>query len=152
MVERSNTNHFHYVCTKKKSYCLIICTLWARPSQTHDLIFFYISRRLIIKLIRNKSPFLWYSFTFNVVITHEIITFQDVCIDEIPKYFTSIKDTNYAALIWSDMNYALFNIQLAYIHVSVIVYIVCVYLWHNCCCFRRHRGTIVSANRVTFFE
>ena len=25
-------------------------------------------------------------------------TFQDSCIDEIPKYFTSIKDTYYAAL------------------------------------------------------
>ena len=59
--------------------------------------FFYISRRLI-KLIQNKSLFLWYSFTFNVVITHEIITFQDICIDEIPKYFTSIKDIYYAAL------------------------------------------------------
>ena len=41
--------------------------------------------------MRNKSLFLWYSFTFNVVITHEIITFQDICIDRIPKYFTSIK-------------------------------------------------------------
>ena len=51
-----------------------------------------------MKLIRNKSLFLWYSFTFNVVITHEIITFQDICIDEIPKYFKSIKDTYYAAL------------------------------------------------------
>ena len=49
-------------------------------------------------LIRNKSLFLWYLFTFNVVITHEIITFQDICIDEIPKYFTSIKCTFYAAL------------------------------------------------------
>ena len=60
--------------------------------------FFYISRRLIIKLIRSKSLFLWYSFTFNVVITHEILTFQNICIDEIPKDFTSIKDTYYAAL------------------------------------------------------
>ena len=64
----------------------------------HDLIFFFISWQQIIKLIRSKSFFLWYSFTFNVVITHEIITFQDICIDEIPKYFTSIKDTYYAAL------------------------------------------------------
>ena len=61
--------------------------------------FFYISWQLIIKLIRNKSLFLWYSFTFNVVITHEIKTFKDICIDEIPKYFTSIKDTYYAALM-----------------------------------------------------
>ena len=61
--------------------------------------FFFISWQQIIKLIRNKSFFLWYSFTFNVVITHEIITFQDICIDKIPKYFTSIKDTYYAALI-----------------------------------------------------
>ena len=60
--------------------------------------FFFISWQLIIKLIRNKSLFLWYSFTFNVVITHEIITFQDICFDEIPKYFKSIKDTYYAAL------------------------------------------------------
>ena len=60
---------------------------------------FFISWQLIIKLIPNKSLFLWYSFTFNVVITYEIITFQDICIDEIPKYFKSIKDTYYAALI-----------------------------------------------------
>ena len=52
----------------------------------------------MIKLIRNKTLFLWYSFTLNVVIKHEIITFKDICIDEIPKYFTSIKDTYYAAL------------------------------------------------------
>ena len=26
------------------------------------------------------------------------MTFQDICIDKIPKYFTSIKDTYYAAL------------------------------------------------------
>ena len=37
-------------------------------------------------------------FTFNVVITHEIITLQDICMDKIPKDFTSIKDTYYAAL------------------------------------------------------
>ena len=59
---------------------------------------FFISWQLIIKLIRNKSLFLWYSFTFNVVISHGIITFQDIWIDEIPKYLTSIKDTYYAAL------------------------------------------------------
>ena len=52
-----------------------------------------------MKLIRRKSLFLWYTFTFNVVITHEIITFQDICMDKIPKDFTSIKDTYYAALI-----------------------------------------------------
>ena len=40
-----------------------------------------------------------YLFTFNVVITHEIITFQDICMDKIPKDFTSTKDTYYAALI-----------------------------------------------------
>ena len=55
--------------------------------------FFYISRRQIIKLIRSKSLFLWYMFTFNDVITHEIITFQDICMNKIPKDFTSIKDT-----------------------------------------------------------
>ena len=37
--------------------------------------------------------------TFTVVITHEIITFQAICMDKIPKDFTSIKDTNYAPLI-----------------------------------------------------
>ena len=60
--------------------------------------FFFISWQPIIKLIRSKSLFLWYTFTFNVVITHEIITFQDICMDKIPKDFTSIKDTYYAAL------------------------------------------------------
>ena len=60
--------------------------------------FLYISWWIIIKLIRSKSPFLWYSFFFNVVVTHEIITFQDICIDEIPKDFTSIKDPYYTAL------------------------------------------------------
>ena len=59
--------------------------------------FFYISWRLIIKLIRRESLFLWYSFTFTVVITHEIITSQAICMDKIPKDFTSIKDTYYAA-------------------------------------------------------
>ena len=58
------------------------------------------SWQLIIKLIRSKSLFLWYSFTFNVVITHEIITFQDICMYKIPKDFTSTKDTYYAALSW----------------------------------------------------
>ena len=52
-----------------------------------------------MKLIRSKSLFLWYTFTFNVVITHEIITFQDICMDKIPKDSMSIKDTYYAALI-----------------------------------------------------
>ena len=52
----------------------------------------------MIKLIQSKSLFLRYSFTFNVVITHEIITFQDIWIDEIPNDFTSIKDTYYTAL------------------------------------------------------
>ena len=42
-----------------------------------------------------KLLFLWYSFTFTVVITHEIITFQADCMDKIPKDFTSIKDTYY---------------------------------------------------------
>ena len=36
---------------------------------------------------------------FHVVITHEIITFQDICMDKLPKDFTSTKDTYYAALI-----------------------------------------------------
>ena len=53
---------------------------------------------MIIKLIRSKSLFLWYTFTFNVLITHEIITFQDICMDNIPKDFMSIKDTYCAAL------------------------------------------------------
>ena len=60
--------------------------------------FFNISRRLIIKLIRSKWLFLWYSFTFNVVITHEIITFQDIWMVKIPKDFMSTKATYYAAL------------------------------------------------------
>ena len=37
-------------------------------------------------------------FTFNVVITYEIITFQYIFMDKIQKDFMSIKDTNYAAL------------------------------------------------------
>ena len=49
-------------------------------------------------VIWRKSLFLWYSFTFTVVITHEIITFQAICMDKIPKDFKSIKDTYYAAL------------------------------------------------------
>ena len=35
----------------------------------------------------------------NVVITHEMISFQYICMDKISKDFTSIKDTNYVALI-----------------------------------------------------
>ena len=69
---------------------------------------FYISWWLIIKFIRRKSPFLWYSFTFTVVITHEIIIFQAICIDKIPKDFTPIKDTYYAALrqtLWYQLAY-----------------------------------------------
>ena len=60
----------------------------------HDLVFFIISCRLI----RKKPLFLWYTFTFNVVITHEIITFQDIYMDKIPKDSMCIKDTYYAAL------------------------------------------------------
>ena len=33
-----------------------------------------------------------------LVIKHEIITFQDIFMDKIPKDFMSIKDTYYAAL------------------------------------------------------
>ena len=51
-----------------------------------------------MKLIRRKSLFPSFSFTFTVLITHEIITFQDICMDKIPQDFTSIKDTFYAAL------------------------------------------------------
>ena len=62
-------------------------------------VYFFISWRIIIKLIQSKLLFPWYTFTFNVVITHEmIITFQDICMDKIPKDFMSIKDTYYAAL------------------------------------------------------
>ena len=52
----------------------------------------------MIIIIRRKSLFLWYSFTFTVVITHKIITFQAICMDKIPKDFTSMKDTDSAAL------------------------------------------------------
>ena len=83
----------------------------------HDLIFF-ISWQLIIKLIGNKSLYFWYSFTFNVVITHEIITFKDICIDEIPKYFTSIKDTYYAALTFH-LNFAYKLLLMGSIHKKV---------------------------------
>ena len=56
---------------------------------------------------RNMVPLakygsLLYLFTFNIVITHEIITFQEMCMDKIPKDFTSIKDTYYAALTYSN--------------------------------------------------
>ena len=79
--------------------------------------FFFISWQLIIKLIRSKSLFLWYSFTFNVVITHEIITFQDICMYKIPKDFTSTKDTYYAALrecfviYYTERHYSLIKIK-----------------------------------------
>ena len=59
---------------------------------------FYINWRIIIKLIRSKSLFLWNTFTFNVVITHGVITFQDIFIEKIPKDFTSMKDTYHATL------------------------------------------------------
>ena len=67
--------------------------------------FLYISRRLIIKLIRRKSPFLWYSFNFTVVISHLTITFHAICMDKILKDFTSLKDTYYAALTEIDNIY-----------------------------------------------
>ena len=42
-----------------------------------------------------------FSNTHSMPVTHEIITFQDICRDKIPKDFTSIKDTYYAALTCS---------------------------------------------------
>ena len=48
---------------------------------------------------RSKSLFLWYPFAFNVVIIHEIKTFQEIWKNWILKDFTSIKYTDLAALI-----------------------------------------------------
>ena len=98
MVKRWNTSHFYWVYSEKATLCNNLHPVSPRLSDALS-DFFFISWQLIIKLIRSKSLFLWYSFTFNVVITHEIITFQDIFMDKIPKDFTSIKDTNYAALM-----------------------------------------------------
>ena len=62
------------------------------------IFFIYIKSRVIKKNNSKKSLFLWNSFTFTIVITHEIITFQDICMDKIPEDFTSIKDTYCGAL------------------------------------------------------
>ena len=89
---------------------------------------FYISWRIIIKLIRSKLLFLWYTFTFNVVITHEIITFQDICMGKMLKDFSSIKDTYYAALrmLWRPPLVSQFELYIyAHIFYAVNIFGAC---------------------------
>ena len=77
-----------------------------------SLVFFFfcfgISWQIMIKFIRSKSLFLWYSFIFNVLITHEIITFQDICIcqqiQRLLKIWTIWTDSRPGT--WSNLSFA----------------------------------------------
>ena len=73
--------------------------------------------------------FLLYLFTFNVVISHEIITFKDICMDKLLKDFTSTKDTYYAALKSWNLSLSVFiwrnesifsNLHIRHIGISTV--------------------------------
>ena len=56
------------------------------------------------------------TFTFNVVITHEIIPFKDICMDKIPKDFTSVKDTYAALMVLHHLNRLYTELYLVFPH------------------------------------